>query len=452
MSKNINKIIQQDLARFKLLLKQSDNFYDINQLHALTRYSLSFSYPQVRKYWKQYIDMGLRNNKALANVDLYVHIPFCRSKCSYCIFPSMPLKGKAQVEGYIDYLIEEMHFYSKTFKDIEFRNIYIGGGTPSVLSSAQMNRLLKNMFGCFAFRKNGQRTSECNPHSVSKPIFSVLRDYGFNRISFGVQSLNAKALKVNKRDYQDYEVVRQRISEAKQCGFNDINVDLIAGLGGDTLEGFKNSFTKVARLKPYNIVVYGLMPPRDSYLADNFRMSKYDYFTYHYSPMIKKALKIMAVICRKYGYIPDSLDPSKFHWGFRDKGHLEEDPGSGYTGEYGGCTLGLGNFSRSHIHGVVEYRNIKYSKCFSLKNRLFEGREITLRDEMAKYIINCLDRESRISLSIFNEIFGENLIKAFPYAIYALRQLRLIHYSKDNLIFRFRNPQDKYVYSLFFLK
>ena len=452
MDKNINDIIRQDLARFRGLLKQYDNFYDINQLHALAKYPFLLSYPQVKKHWKQYIDTGIRNNKDLKNVDLYLHIPFCRSKCSYCLFPSMPLKGKTQAEGYIDYLTEEMHFYSNAFRNIEFRNIYIGGGTPSILSSAQMSRLLKNMFGYFTFRKNGQRTSECNPHSASKPVFSVLRDYGFNRISFGVQSLNAKALRVNKRDYQDFKVVKQRISEAKRFGFTDINVDLIAGLAGDTLKGFENSFTKVAKLKPYNIVVYGLMPPRNSYLADNFHMNKYDYFTYHYPPMIKKALRVMAVICRKYGYIPDSLDPSKFHWGFRDKGHSGEDPGSGYTGEYGGCTLGLGSFSRSHIHGLLEYRNAQYVSHFNLRDRLFEAKKITLKDEMAKYIINCLDRESRISLSIFNEIFGDNLIKVFPYAIYALKQLKLIYYAKDNLIFRFRNPEDKYIYGLFFLK
>ena len=94
--------------------------------------------------------MGIRNNKDLKNVDLYLHIPFCRSKCSYCLFPSMPLKGKAQAEGYIDYLTEEMHFYSNVFRNIEFV-IFISEEVPQYTLFCANEQVVKEYVRLFCF-------------------------------------------------------------------------------------------------------------------------------------------------------------------------------------------------------------------------------------------------------------------------------------------------------------
>lgn len=454
MGGNLLNYLENEVNYFKNILKQRGFFYDINHLHSLLfKYNRFYTPSEIKNYWERFFKFHNDNGMIINKIDFYIHIPFCRSKCIYCVYPSWEVKSRKHLNRYIDFLIEEMRFFCKTFSHIKFRNIYMGGGTPSILSSAQLNRLLVNLFKYFSFRTNGQRTSECNPHTVMNTKFDLLRHFGFNSVSFGVQSLNARALRINKREYQEYGSIKKAIILAKRSGFKDINIDLIAGLAGDNPDYFAKSFSLMAQLQPYNIVVYGLMPPNDGYLNDWLGVSREEYFKNYYPKMISKVLRIMKSLSKKFGYIPDSLDSSGWHWGFRHKDHLSPCATETYSGEYTtGCTFGLGVFSRSHIHRLLEYRQVSYSGHFDPKSEIFEGRNLNKKEEMVKFIINQIDRESKIPQKKFHAIFGVKLINAFPCALNAIRRLKKIKIIDDYIDFSLLRPEEKYIFALFFCR
>ncbi len=244
--------LHNELKYFRTILKQRGYFWDVGQLRNFFLYNQYLSPEIIKTLWQDFLHT-CRDRTINKCVDLYVNIPFCISKCCYCIYPSRIFKNSGDIDRYVEYLIENIDFYAPIFKNFTFRNLYVGGGTPTILNKKQMERLFARLFNKFSFAKNSQKTTECNPHSSEKLKFAILRTFGFNRISFGVQSLNAKALELNKRSYQEYWKIKESILLAKKVGFKDINVDLIVGLAGDTLDHFSKSFLKIAMLEPDRI-------------------------------------------------------------------------------------------------------------------------------------------------------------------------------------------------------
>jgi len=451
MRADLTENLKRQVYHFQDLLRQNGYFYDVNQLHAFFRYTQAYSPRAVKNYWEVFVGDHQVDDKTSPGVDFYIHIPFCRSRCAYCQYPSWPFKNSKQLDEYVDYLLESMSFFHDTFSKVTFRNLYMGGGTPSILNGKQMKRLLSGLFKYFSFYDDSQKTSECNPHSVRKSTFSLLRDFGFSRVSLGVQSLSPKTLKMNKREYQRLENIKKVITLARKSGLKDINIDLIIGLAGDKLSSFARSFGETAKLKPANIVVYGLIPPNQRYLTECLKMTREEYFSSHYPAVVSGAVVIMRSLSNKFGYLPDSVDQARFHWGFRHRDSLDFGVSQTYSGEFSGCIFGLGSFSRSHIHSLFEYRHNKHSIRFNPDEEIYTGRQLTRKEEMIKFIINQIDQDSRIHRQTFRAVFGAEVIHSFPYAIYALKQLKKIKITDNYINFSFRKPEEKYIYTLFFL-
>ena len=273
--KSMEKIIvlaKRDREKFKCILAENGYFWDINKLHDRFKYDSAFSPAGIKKRWADFLKK--RGPGGRVAVDFYINIPFCLSKCEYCLFFRSKLLSAEKVEAYIDCLVNQFEYFSPVFRGLRFRHLYVGGGTPSMLGDGQLKKLLSAVFENFSFSPDGQRTMETNPHTARASYFGLLRKFGFNRVSFGVQSLNPAALKSNKRDYQSEGRIIEALELARAAGFEDINVDLIAGLAGDTAGGFLYSFARLAKLAPNNIVVYGLMPPSGAYLENLLKMTR----------------------------------------------------------------------------------------------------------------------------------------------------------------------------------
>ncbi|MFH0788470.1 MAG: radical SAM protein [Pseudomonadota bacterium] len=167
-----------------------------------------------------------------------------------------------------------MRFFSGTFRKARFQQLYLGGGTVNLLNKVQLNKIMTHVYKFFNFIKNTRKSIECNPDIAKESHMRQLRQMGFNRMNFGVQSLTRKALKINNRSYQTYAKVKDAILFAKKHGFTDIGIDLMAGLAGDSLDDFAKSFAKIAKLKPANIIVYVLRPPDKKYLSRLLKISE----------------------------------------------------------------------------------------------------------------------------------------------------------------------------------
>ncbi|ACC97622.1 Putative oxygen-independent coproporphyrinogen III oxidase [Elusimicrobium minutum Pei191] len=184
---------------------------------------------------------------------IYIHIPFCAQKCFYCAFSSYPDKLSLSGE-YINALIKEMSGH----KNFNAQTLYIGGGTPSVLSEENLEKLFKAVEENFGPVKNFlESTFEANPESLTEEKIILLKKYGFNRLSMGLQSSNDDILK-NLGRIHDRRMFIKSYSDARSMGFDNINIDLIAGCPSQNLENFKEDISFVLTLNPEHFSVYGM--------------------------------------------------------------------------------------------------------------------------------------------------------------------------------------------------
>ena len=184
---------------------------------------------------------------------LYIHIPFCKSKCGYCSFYS--IKSLNLIPDFIDALKKEMKFYSNNFTS--FDTIYFGGGTPSLLTPQQLETILKTVSKFYRIDPHAEITIEVNPGDVSLEYFLALRSMGFNRLNIGIQSFDDQILKFLGRRHSASDGLVS-IEAARNAGFTNIGIDLIYGVQNQNLKSWERTLQKAVTLKPEHISCYQL--------------------------------------------------------------------------------------------------------------------------------------------------------------------------------------------------
>ena len=212
-------------------------------------------------------DSNTLNLSTLGDMGLYVHIPFCKQKCMYCDFPAYQ-NLQDYYETYVYALVQEMDLWVSEHPESKERSIdtiYFGGGTPTELSIQQLQMIIDKIKSIFTIDKNCHMTIESNPGEVDLQYLTKLVNLGFNRISFGVQTFDDKALTMLHRSHNG-EKAKQAVYNAKEAGFTDINIDLIYGLPRQTLEDIQHNLDIVKDLPINHISTYGLQVEVGTYL------------------------------------------------------------------------------------------------------------------------------------------------------------------------------------------
>ena len=189
---------------------------------------------------------------------IYIHVPFCKSKCHYCAFNSWaPESGETQV--YLNGVLAEIEFWSGRIGRKDVSTIFVGGGTPSTLPAAAIGAMLDRVAACFRLRPDLEVTIEANPQSGREiRYYHDLLRAGVNRLSLGVQSLNDEMLALLNRPHTASDAAKA-LHQAREAGFVNINLDLMWGLPGQRLRGWKADLHHViAQLRPEHISAYGL--------------------------------------------------------------------------------------------------------------------------------------------------------------------------------------------------
>ncbi len=203
---------------------------------------------------------------------LYVGIPFCPSRCSYCSFVMASIeRAKKLIEPYVDLLCEELKATAKAAKDLGLRleSVYFGGGTPTTLSAEQLNRVLSVVNSEFDMSTCREFTVEAGrPDTITRDKLISLKENNVGRISINPQSVNDEVLKAIGRKHTA-EQFYQAFDLARKCGFDNINTDLIAGLPSDTVESFQNSLDSMIDLNAECITVHTLCMKRASNLTQD---------------------------------------------------------------------------------------------------------------------------------------------------------------------------------------
>ncbi len=243
-------------------------------------------------------------------VSLYIHIPFCKSKCHYCDFFSISKAAKL-IPEYIDALAQEIKIYSEKY-NFKIKTIYIGGGTPSILNPENIKSIILNVREYFYLKSDLEFTIEANPESINADFLETIVNCGINRLSIGVQTFNDKLLKFAGR-LASQKIIDEKLNLIKKIKFKNWSADLIYGLPYQKLKDFENDLKKLISYNPFHISLYSLtiengtkffslyerkkeIFPSDDEIADmyllaNEYLEKNNYHRYEISNFAKKSFE-----------------------------------------------------------------------------------------------------------------------------------------------------------------
>ena len=344
-------------------------------------------------------------------MELYIHIPFCMQKCKYCDFLSMAADEETK-ERYVEALMNEIAYYGRHTEEADktLETVYFGGGTPTVIGARNLIRILDCVKSHFRLKEGCEITIELNPATIDGEGLKELYQNGVNRLSIGLQSAHNEELKLLGRIH-DYEQFLEVFWEARKAGFQNINVDLISSLPGQSVESYKDSLQKVILLNPEHISAYSLILEEGTSFYKSYVNhpellpdEETDREMYHLTKELLKAA----------GY--DRYEISNYAKpGFESKhnsGYWKRVP---YLGTGLGASSFMGGKRRKNGINLKEYlQNWKKRR----ENTVFEGRfeefyALSLQDEMAEYMYLGLRMSRGVSIKGFEECFGKGLFDVY---------------------------------------
>jgi oxygen-independent coproporphyrinogen-3 oxidase len=211
---------------------------------------------------------ALESPPADVPLGLYLHIPFCRKRCHFCYFRVYTDKNARQVEEYLDLVAAEWDRYLETpaigGRPVHF--VYFGGGTPSFLSTSQLQGLVGRITARSDWSRAAEITFECEPGTLSEPKLAAIRGFGVTRLSLGVENFDDKILELNGRAHRSPEIFRV-FSQARQLGFPQINIDLIAGMVGETDANWRACIERTLELSPDSVTIYQMELPYNTTIS-----------------------------------------------------------------------------------------------------------------------------------------------------------------------------------------
>ena len=353
---------------------------------------------------------------------IYIHIPFCVHKCIYCDFLSAPA-GDAVKYAYTKALINEIRNTADGQVKDKITSIFFGGGTPSVLPDGCIADILAAVRDCFDISDDAEITMECNPGTVNESRLSEYRAAGVNRLSFGLQSADNNELKMLGRIHT-FEQFEESFRLARAAGFNNINVDLMSAIPGQTEATLENTFDKVTALQPEHISAYSLILEEGTYLADNIDKfppvpdEEEDRRMYHITKQILGNAGYERYEISNYSRPGFECRHNLLYWN---------------RGEYYGFGCSAAGFTEN-----VRYSDIRDVKKYIELNgdigKLHENIEIlTKEDAMEEFMFLGLRKTDGVSEKSFFETFGVQIDTVYGETIGKLEKERLLIKEKGQI-------------------
>lgn len=362
----------------------------------------------------------------MEELGIYIHIPFCKKKCSYCDFKSFENINEDIKKEYIEALIKEIQL-TKNNSNYIVSTIYIGGGTPSFIDEKYIKEILQAIYKKWEIKPEVEITIEINPGTINKSKLEAYRMMGINRLSIGLQSTNDYLLKKIGRihNYQDF---LDTYILARKTGFENINIDLMLALPEQTLENLMQSVRKIINLNPEHISIYSLILEENTELFSKVQKGE-------------EAL------------VKDELE-REMYWkskeAFEEAGYIHYEISNyskkGYESKHNkNCWsqkeyLGFGIAAHSYleekrfcnIDNLNKYiENIKKGNLE--ENRIIEEKNRTKENIAKEYMMLGLRKIEGVSISEFQRKFELNPLFYFRFEISKLQKLDLIEVDLDNI-------------------
>ena len=348
----------------------------------------------------------------------YVHIPFCTQICYYCDFSKVFIKNQP-VDSYLEHLLQEFHSY-----DIQkLRTLYIGGGTPTALSASQLEVLLEGLTKNLDLSMLEELTIEANPGDLDADKIAVLQNSAVNRVSLGVQTFDDKMLKKIGRSHTEKDIY-ENIDRLKLAGFDNISIDLIYALPGQTMDQVKDNVAKAIALDIPHMSLYSLILENHTVFMNRMRRGKL--------PLPKEELE-----AEMFEYIIAELERAGFeHYeisnfskqGFESRHNLMYWDNAEYYGIGAGAS-GYVDGVRYKNHGPIRH----YLKAVEEGSARINEEHLSQREQMEEEMFLGLRKRSGVSIACFEEKFERSFQELYGDIVKDLIQQGLMQLDGDHV-------------------
>lgn len=356
----------------------------------------------------------------MKEVGLYIHIPFCKQKCWYCDFPSFPCK-EYLMEEYIEALIKEIN--NRIDNNINIKTIFIGGGTPTYLSSEQLLKLGKKITE-LNLNKNIEFSVEANPGTLSEDKLKALKSIGVNRLSMGLQAVQDYHLKAIGRIHT-FKEFKENFKMARKIGFDNINVDLMFGLPNQTLQEWIDTLNTICNLNPEHISAYGLILEEGTAF---YKLYENDKLNIPDEEIERKMYKATLEVLNRNGY--EQYEISNFSKKHRECTHnliywnLDE-----YIGVGSGSSSYLDNLRISNESNIEKYIESINDGKYGAQEQF----ENSIKDNMEEFMFMGLRKIKGISIENFQKKFNKNIYQVYGKIINKHKKLNLLEEKDGNI-------------------
>lgn len=344
---------------------------------------------------------------------LYLHIPFCRKRCKFCYFRVYTDKNARDVEVYLDALTREIELYRQkpAFADRKLHFVYFGGGTPSYLSATQLGGLFERVQALFPWHDAAEVTFECEPGTLQQHKLEALKNAGVTRLSLGIENFNDEILESNGRAHLSAEIYRA-YEWARDLHFTQINIDLIAGMVGETWDNWRECVRKTIEMAPESVTVYQMELPYNTVFSKELNVvgqhvvdpahvadwpTKRAWVDYAFAEMAKAGYSVSSA----YTMV---RDPAKTKFVYRDSLWRGAD------------MMGTGVASFGHVSGVHVQNVDRWEEYVELlqKNELPLGRALKVApDQLLRREMMLQLKTGRLLADYFRTKFGKDILHDF---------------------------------------
>ena len=395
------------------------------------------TYPPFSVWKKENVERDAKpalNAPAVAGVPLgvYLHIPFCRKRCHFCYFRVYTDKNAQEVNDYLDVLAREWELYTRlpaiAGRRVNF--VYFGGGTPSFLSTRQLEGLVTRLSAATSWRDAEEITFECEPGTLTEAKLSAIRRMGVTRLSLGVENFNDEILTLNGRAHRSPEIFTA-YEHARALGFPQINIDLIAGMLGETEENWLSCVEKTVALQPDSVTIYQMELPFNTTISSDLlnKTGQFKEPVAGWSTKRRWAQQAFAAL-EAAGYHVGSAytatrNPSKSRFVYRDRLWQGAD------------MAGLGVASFGHINGV-HMQNLDTWETYSAAIRagdipLSRAYRPTGEERMIRELVLQLKLGS-VRPTYFRDKYGVNILERFRDQLDSLAAEGYLKAATDDIV------------------
>jgi len=334
---------------------------------------------------------------------LYTHIPFCPQICSFCQCSTSLRKSDRQVAAYLEWLEGELDFLAPVATSGVARFQYVGGGTPNILSEPQLERLLGTINRHCRFDSGSRRTFEFLPSGLRPETLPLVRSFGFNRLSCGVQSWSPETLKAVNRSRSGLDELGRIIEAAYAVGYDEFNVDLIHGIGAETREQFLDGLLEVLALRPTTVTIHHVIPtatnPVFSSVAEELAAhAVFEQLEHSLGEDVTRRFPHMEWVLRPNSWIVADRrfrrGPAFSLWYYSDNERIHID------------MLSFGRFAHSNLLGTLMYENLSTAERYDPDEPSYQTFRKTPTLDAALDLVTDLVGDRRSDLAPISQRYG----------------------------------------------